>query len=313
MIHPPDRPSLLGEGGDNAIAFAVGVAADEWTLLILRHALQTGTRRFEDWQDLLPISAAVLASRLRLMSEQGILLPVEPDEEPRRREYRITPRGAALWPLMVTIWAWESRWAAGHAEEMPAMVHRACGHPFVPLLACRACGEVVPPREVTGDFGPSGSWPRSAPNTTMRRRSSGSANLGPGFFPQSRALIGNRWSAAMLGAAYLGAHRFSHFQRRLGAPATVISDRLRTFGELGVLDATGAADRADRATYRLTDKGRAFFPVVMSAIEWGQRWFLAPEGPAVVFRHRESDHGFSVLLLCSACSGPLSGREIEVV
>ncbi|PWW58485.1 winged helix-turn-helix transcriptional regulator [Actinokineospora spheciospongiae] len=312
-MHPPDRPSRLGAGGDNAIAFAIGVAADEWTLLILRHAMQDGVRRPERWRELLPIPEAVLTSRLRRMSELGILDPVEYDRDPPRCEYHLTPRGAALWPVLVTIWAWEVRWAGGHPEHLPRMRHLTCGNLFDPLMACRECGDVVTPREVTGAFGPSGSWPRSAPNTTMRRRSSGSANLGPGFFPESRALIGNRWSAAMLGAAYLGAHRFSEFQRRLGAPATVIADRLRAFRALGVLEAFGDADRADRHDYRLTDKGRAFFPVVMSAIEWGQRWFLAPEGPAVVFRHRDSDHPFSVLLLCSACSQPLSGKQMSVV
>ncbi|WP_156758253.1 winged helix-turn-helix transcriptional regulator [Actinokineospora pegani] len=313
MIHPPDRPSRLGAGGDNAIAFAIGVAADEWTLVILRHALQDGVRRFQHWQEILPISTAVLTSRLRRLAELGILTPVEYDRNPVRHEYHLTPRGAAMWPMMVAIWAWEVRWAEGHPENLPAMRHLTCGNLFSPLMACRTCGEAVSPREVTGSFGPSGSWPRSAPNTTMRRRSSGSSNLGPGFYPESRALIGNRWSAAMLGAAYLGAHRFSEFQRRLGAPATVIADRLRTFNRLGVLEAFGDADRADRHQYRLTDKGRAFFPVVMAAIEWGQRWFIAPEGPAVVFHHRGGDHAFSVLLLCSACSRPLKGKEIAVV
>ncbi|OLR94914.1 winged helix-turn-helix transcriptional regulator [Actinokineospora bangkokensis] len=309
MIHPPDRPTELGPGGDNAIAHAMGVAADEWTLLILRYALQDGVRRTAQWQQVLPISSAVLASRLRRMTELGLFSPVEDEEG---AAYHLTPRGAALWPVLVCIWAWEARWAEGHPLCLPRMRHLVCGHQFEPCMACRTCGGLVEPREVTGSFGPSGSWPRSAPNTTMRRRSSGSANLGPGFFPESRALIGNRWSAAMLGAAYLGAHRFSEFQRRLGAPATVIADRLRTFRSLGVLEVLGDADRTDRHHYRLTDKGRAFFPVVMSAIEWGQRWFLAPEGPAVVFRHRGSDHPFSVLLLCSACSRPLTGKEMTV-
>ncbi|SDC46136.1 winged helix-turn-helix transcriptional regulator [Actinokineospora iranica] len=313
MMHPPDRPSVLGAGGDNAIAFAIGVAADEWTLLILRHALQNGTRRVHDWQAVLPVSTAVLTSRLRRMTEVGIFVPVGPGHDPNAVEYHLSRRGTALWPIIVSIWAWEATWADGQAERLPAMRHRGCGELFAPLLGCGTCGRPVPPREVTGEFGPSGSWPRTAPNTTMRRRSSGSASLGPGFFPQSRALIGNRWSAAMLGAAYLGARRFSEFQRRLSAPATVIADRLRTFRDLGVLEVSGDPDRSDRSTYRLTDKGRAFFPVVMSAIEWGQRWFLAPEGPALVFHHRGADHAFSVLLLCSACSAPLAGREIEAV
>lgn len=313
MIHPPDEPTRLGAGGDNAIAWAIGITADEWTLLILRHALSDGVTRFQQWQELLPIASAVLTSRLRRICEVGILELVAYADKPLRHEYRLTPRGASLWPMMVAICGWEGTWAHGQAEPVPILVHRACGRRFDPVLACRTCGAIVEPRHVTGEFGPSGSWPRSAPNTTMRRRSSGSSALGPGFFPHTRVLVGNRWSAAMMGAAYLGAHRFSEFQRRLGAPATVIADRLRRFQDIGVLRAVGGEVRPDRSEYRLTDKGRAFFPVVMSAIEWGQRWFRAPEGPAVTFRHRDSEHPFSVMLRCSECLGVLAGRDIAVV
>lgn len=312
MIHPPDRPTALGAGGDNAIAHAIRVVADEWTLLILRYAITSGVRHPRRWQELLPIPGPVLASRLRHITEVGILVPVPLDEAATRHEYHLSPRGASMWPMMASISSWEANWAHGQAEPVPALRHLVCGRVFDPLMACRTCGEVVAPRDVTGEFGPSGSWPRSAPNSTMRRRTSGSTNLGPGFFPQSRVLMGNRWSAGMLGAAYLGARRFSEFQRRLSAPAAVIADRLRRFQDLGVLTADGGDPRTDRAVYHLTDKGRAFFPVVMTAIEWGQRWFRAPEGPAVLFRHRGADHDFSVWLRCSACSGVLAGREIRV-
>ncbi|PPK62192.1 winged helix-turn-helix transcriptional regulator [Actinokineospora auranticolor] len=306
MIHPPDRPSQLGAGGDNAIALTIGTAADEWTLLILRHALQRGTRHARRWQELLPISPAVLASRLRHLSDQGVLVRAD-------QEWQLSPRGAALWPMMLSVWAWEVAWADGPGPDLPAMRHADCGALFEPVLACGTCRVAVAPRDVEAEFGPSGSWPRSAPITTLRRRASGSTSLGPGFFPQSRALIGNRWSAAMLGAVFLGARRFSDFQRRLGAPTTVVADRLRTFRALGFLTASGDPDRSDRSVYRLTDKGRAFFPAIMTGLDWGQRWFLAPEGPAVLLRHRGTDHEYHVTLVCSACSRPLAGRSVRSV
>ncbi|WP_018684715.1 winged helix-turn-helix transcriptional regulator [Actinokineospora enzanensis] len=306
MTHPPDRPSELGAGGDNAIALTIGTAADEWALLILRHALQRGTRRAKDWQDLLPITNAVLTARLRHLCDTGVLVQ---DGE----DYLLSPRGIGLWPLMVTVWAWEAVWAAGYGAELPAMRHAGCGEHFTPTLVCRTCLAPVAPRDVAAEFGPSGSWPRSAPNATLRRRSSGSTSLGAGFFPQSRALIGDRWSAAVLGAAFLGARRAVEFQRRLGAPATVIADRLRTFRALGVLTATGDPDRSDRSLYRLTDKGRAFFPVLMTGLDWGERWFHAPEGPAMLLTHRGACHPYETLLVCSACAKPLAGHAIEPV
>jgi DNA-binding HxlR family transcriptional regulator len=301
MIHPPDRPTALHAGGDNSLAYLIGVAADEWTLLILRYALH-GFDQFDQWLGTLPITPPLLAARLRRMSELGILAPTD-------GRHPLTRRGAALWPLIVTIAAWEGEWGADHSTSVPALRHLRCGGEFVPLMSCGTCGLVVVIREVAGEFGPSGSWPRSVPNTATRRTAGGSANLGPGFFPHSRALIGNRWSAAVLGAAYFGATRFSQFQRTVGAPATVVASRLNTFRELGVLSAVGDTDRADRATFALTDKGRAFFPVVMAGVDWSRRWYVAPEGSAIELRH--SDHRFWARLLCSACEEPLAGREIE--
>ncbi|GLW75693.1 winged helix-turn-helix transcriptional regulator [Actinokineospora globicatena] len=309
MMHPPDRPSALGAGGDNAIAYAIGTVADEWTLLILRHALRDGTSRPADWQRLLPISNAVLLSRLRHLSDVGVLVPV--GDRSGRREFQLSPRGAALWPFLLCVGAWELTWAGGARPDLTEMRHTGCGAVFTPVLVCRTCGVSVAPREVAAEFGPSGSWPRSTPTATSRRRSSGSTSLGGGFFPESRAVVGNRWSAIMLAAAYLGARRFPDFQRRLGVPATVVADRLRTFSELGVLVPTGDPDRATRSSYHLTDKGRALFAAVVTGLEWGQRWFQAPEGPAVLLDH--GGHRFEAVLVCSTCDEALAGRSIETV
>ncbi|WP_436495868.1 winged helix-turn-helix transcriptional regulator [Actinokineospora sp. HUAS TT18] len=304
MIHPPDTPTALHPGGDNSIAYLIGVTADEWTMLILRHAVE-GVDRFDQWLELLPITPSVLSSRLRRMAELGIVRPAD-------ERHRLTRRGAALWPLIATLAAWEGDWGDDHAEPVPQLWHRSCGALVRPLMACGGCGETVVARDVVGEFGPSGSWPRSAPSAATRRQAGGSASLGPGFYPHSRALIGNRWSAAMLGSIYLGATRFSQFHRQVGAPATVIADRLRTFRDIGVLTATDEREAPDRATFSLTEKGREFFPVVLAGLQWCRQWFVAPEGPAIEFVHRDTDHRFTLVLRCSGCAEPLAGREIAV-
>ena len=88
------------------------------------------------------------------------------------------------------------------------------------------------------------------------------------------SVLGNRWAFALLVAAFVGISRFTDFQMQLGAPPGSIADRLSIFVANGVL---AVADNR----YRLTEKGRALFPVLISALQWAQRWFRAPEGPAV--------------------------------
>jgi DNA-binding HxlR family transcriptional regulator len=288
--HPPDEPSLLALGGENAIAWSIGVTADEWTLLIIQHALR-GVRRYNDWRQVLSISHAVLTSRLRRLEELGMLRSIPYQDRPRRLEYLLTPRGRDIWPVLVGIWSWEAGDAVRHVQ---------CGQICRSVLACGQCGQDAPAREIAGKFGPSGTWPRSVPAANTRRRSHGSS---PGLLRDTTALIGNRWSAALVGAAFFGARRFGEFQERMGAPAAIVADRLRTFCATGVL-------RQEDGIYRLTDKGREFFPVVVSSIEWGQRWFHAPEGPAMVFQH--GDHTFLPRPRCDQCAQPLTGDSIVI-
>jgi DNA-binding HxlR family transcriptional regulator len=311
LVHPPDRPTRLPAGHANAVGLTLGLVGDEWNLLILRYALM-GVRRYGEWRKAMPVSHAVLTRRLASLTGMAILEKAGDESQGRRFEYRLTKRGRDLWPVLLTIWAWESAWVPEHVESLPRMVHRTCGKEFLPILSCAACGEAVRPRDITGGFGPSGTWERSVPAATTRRRSGATAEGGAGMFPQTMALIGNRWSAAILGAAFQGLHRFRDFEQRLGAPPTIVAERLRSFCDLGVFEQAPSAERADWLSYHLTEKGRAFFPVVITTIDWGQRWFRAEEGPALVYTHRGCGRDFRAQLRCDACAAPLRGNEVVV-
>ena len=121
-------------------------------------------------------------------------------------------------------------------------------------------------------------------------------------FPQTMTVLGNRWAFAILVAAFVGVSRFTDFQTQLDAPPGSIADRLAIFVANGVLV---AADNR----YRLTEKGRALFPVLISALQWAQRWFRAPEGPAVVLTHTACGGRFSAVMTCDQCTRPLRTRS----
>ncbi|MFI9381519.1 winged helix-turn-helix transcriptional regulator [Kutzneria sp. NPDC052558] len=280
----------LPAGQGNAIGVTLGLLGDEWSLLILREAL-LGASRFVDWRARLPISNAVLTARLNRLTEAGLFV--------RGNGYRLTERGADVWAILLSIWAWEDRWVSSHVERLPGRVHRLCGKPFDPVLVCSACDTPVlaNDRSLEGGFGPSGSWERCVPAAATRRRSAGAE---AGFFPETNALIGNRWSAALVGAAFQGVHRFSDFQRCLNSSPTMVADRLRTLHTLGVLT----------DDYRLTAKGVAFFPVVMCLVGWAQRWYRAADGPALVYRHAPCGADFVAALDCSSCGDRLARKDV---
>jgi DNA-binding HxlR family transcriptional regulator len=294
----------VAQSEPNAVARMLGLLGDEWTLLVIQQALM-GATRYGEFADRLPISHWVLSNRLRSLTRDDLLEQRVYQTNPTRAEYVTTARSRSLWPVLVTIWEWERRWVPDHAERLPAMRHITCSADFAPLVTCRACGESASEKDVVAQWGPSGSWSRSMPTSATRRRSSPDQRQA-GLFPQTMSVLGNRWAFALLVAAFVGVSRFTDFQAQLGAPPGSVADRLSIFVANGVLVSTDNR-------YRLTEKGRALFPVLITALQWAQRWFDTPEGPAVVLTHTACSQRFTAVLTCDQCTRPMRGTQVAAL
>ncbi|WP_231744750.1 winged helix-turn-helix transcriptional regulator [Mycobacterium sp. GA-1199] len=289
----------------NAVARMLELLGDEWALLVMQQSLLAATR-FGDFKSRLPISNSVLTARLRTLTDAGLLERRQYQDRPPRFEYLGTRCGRSLWPVLLSIWDWERRWVPDHAEPLPAMRHTACGADFTPMVTCRSCGESADDKDVVPQWGPSGSWERSVPAAaSTRRRSEADQHAAAGLFPQTMSVMGNRWGFALLVAAFVGVRRFTDFQAQLGAPPGSIADRLAIFTANGVL-----VDVGNR--YELTEKGRALFPVLVSALQWAQRWFTDLDGPAVVLTHTACGGRFSAVFACDRCGRPLTGAHVSM-
>lgn len=302
---------MLEPGRTNAIGRMLALLGDEWTLLLVRESL-LGATRFSDFAHL-PISNAVLTARLQALVQDGLMRRQIYQHQPLRAGYVATKPCRELWAVLVSIWEWERTWVEDHVDSLPAMCHRACGREFAPVLTCAGCDEVADVADIEARWGPSGTWQRSVPRAATRRRLRAAGAGQAGLFPETMAIFGNRWSAAIIGAAFLGIRRFSDFQVRLRAPAALVADRLKVFCTIGVLQAAAHPKRADWSEYHLTRKGLAFYPVIATAIGWAQSNYLSQEGPALVQTHRPCGSDFIPRLVCGQCSMTLEDKAIEVV
>ncbi len=102
---------------DCSIAQALDVVGDWWTLLIVRDTAR-GVHRFDALQQELGVSRKVLTERLRLLVEAGVLAREPYQERPVRYEYRLTPRGRALLPVLIALQDWGDAWVLGEGETM---------------------------------------------------------------------------------------------------------------------------------------------------------------------------------------------------
>ncbi|CRK53295.1 putative HxlR family transcriptional regulator [Rhodococcus sp. RD6.2] len=108
---------------------------DRWSALVTGVAL-TGVRRFGEFQAILKISPTTLTERLGRLSEMQILTR---SEHGNGREYVLTPRGRALFPIFAFLLSWTQ---VAHPDALPLgpqIRHRACDSWLLPALRCRGC------------------------------------------------------------------------------------------------------------------------------------------------------------------------------
>lgn len=130
------------------MARALAVVGDRWTLMILRDAFLQ-VRRFDDFQARLGIARRVLAERLAGLVADGILEKSAYQQRPTRHEYRLTEKGLALYPVILSLVHWGDAFYAGADGAPMRHQHKACGHDFRSVLACSECGEQVGARDVS--------------------------------------------------------------------------------------------------------------------------------------------------------------------
>ncbi len=95
-----------------AIAQALDVVGDWWTLLVVRD-VAGGLHRFDTLQRETGISRKVLTERLGLLVAHGVLDRRPYSEHPPRHEYHLTAKGRGLLPVLVALQDWGTRHVLG--------------------------------------------------------------------------------------------------------------------------------------------------------------------------------------------------------
>jgi DNA-binding HxlR family transcriptional regulator len=129
------------------VARTVSVIGDRWTLLLLRDCF-LGVRRFEAFQRRLHISRTIIANRLGALVDEGLLRREAYQDRPVRYEYRLTPKGMSLYPVIVSLAQWGNTHSGMPAQARLRFRHKRCGHSCKPALVCDVCAEPLDAREV---------------------------------------------------------------------------------------------------------------------------------------------------------------------
>ena len=113
----------------------------------------------------------------------------------------------------------------------------------------------------------------------------------PCAIERSVAVLGERWTMLILRDANLGATRFAEFRDRLGIASDVLTDRLATLVEYGVLVKEPYREPGSRTryAYHLTPAGEELRVLLHALQQWGDDHLPWRDGPTVIRCDRRTD------------------------
>ena len=132
--------------------------------------------------------------------------------------------------------------------------------------------------------------------------------------PIARSLdaIGDWWSLLIIRDALLGIRRFSEFQKNIGLAKNILTVRLRTLVDQGILKMAPASDGSAYREYVLTPKGRGVFPVLVALRQWSEEFCGERDGFPTLLVDRNKGRPVRKLELRSRDGRLLGDGDTEV-
>ncbi|MGA9749208.1 MAG: helix-turn-helix domain-containing protein [Nocardioides sp.] len=126
----------------------------------------------------------------------------------------------------------------------------------------------------------------------------------------ARALevVGERWTLLILRDCFYGVRRFSDFRAHLDISRAVLSDRLDTLVDAGVVTRSSTGGHA---TYHLTEAGLALWPTIFALSKWGETY--APgDHPGRIFSHAQCGTDLDDTGRCPSCATHPEPQDLVV-
>lgn len=290
---------------------ALEVVGDVPVLLIMEQAF-LGTHRFEEFVEKTGLIRSVVSNRLKKLVDSGSLIKTPDKSHSRRFDYRLTEMGHGQFPAALMILRWQHRWEPEQRGFKVRLVHRDCGHHMEPSPVCAQCHVEVDARAVSWAPGP--GLTQVVPVYQRRRQQTASVGArrdAATLVDSVIELFGDRWSTLVVRACFTGINRFDDIQRDTQMASNILSGRLERLLGQGILRAVPYSAHQDRFEYRLTEKGRDFYPVLMALMAWGDRWFADEKGPPLILTHQPCSHLLHMLVVCSHCGGNLDTANTQ--
>ncbi|NIB40715.1 helix-turn-helix transcriptional regulator [Pseudomaricurvus alkylphenolicus] len=125
--------------------------------------------------------------------------------------------------------------------------------------------------------------------------------------------LGDIWTILILRDCFFGLTTFSAIQKSLDINKNRLAERLNRLVDEGILRKNLYDESRNRYEYKLTRKGVDLYPILMSIVNWGDKYKADDDGPPLQYRHRSCGHVMTPTLCCSECGEALDARQVQPV
>jgi DNA-binding HxlR family transcriptional regulator len=129
---------------------------------------------------------------------------------------------------------------------------------------------------------------------------------------QTLDIVGEWWTLLILRNIFYGVHRFDSLRRHLGISRKILTNRLNTLVDNEILERVQYRKKPARHEYRLTDRGRDLFPLIVLLMDWGNRWLMDPGEEPVELVDRDTGEPLYPVLVSADNGLEISYETTEV-
>ncbi len=136
---------------------------------------------------------------------------------------------------------------------------------------------------------------------SRRRRQTAELNNTTHLFDDVIKIIGDRWATLILRSLFTGINQFQDILEDTSVATNILSDRLSELIEKGIIYTAAVPSDSRQIKYKFSEKGLSLYPVIVTMLEWGDKWLPDPKGPPLLLKHEPCGQALKVELICSTC------------
>lgn len=112
----------------------------------------------------------------------------------------------------------------------------------------------------------------------------------PCSLAQALNVIGEWWSMLIVRDFFLGhgVRRFEQLRDSLGISRNILTERLKTLTEAGVIERVPLQQGGKRQAYRFTPKGRDLLPTMLTIMQWSEKWQADSDDRLLMVREKST-------------------------